>query len=238
MKKIKELFHDPAMHLEPRQGSREQARAYCMKKDSQYAPPIEFGTWDVEPGKRLDLAAARESITKKRKLEECYQDAALDSVTTKYPRWVEKVHASKKIDYSFDLDLKDWQRDLYGMLEQDVQHRRIFWIWSTKSATGKTTFMEWVSTKMDVLPAMGKLADILYAYDSNQIIWFDMTRAQAGYESYSTLETLSNIGFKMSPKYNATKKFVKAHIVVTSNHPPDEQKLPDRFYIINVDPVQ
>lgn len=235
MKKIKELFHDPTMHLEPRQGSREQARAYCKKAETRYAEPIEFGTWDVEPGKRLDLVASREKILGKRKLEECFQDAELDSVTTKYPRWVERVHASKKVDYTFELDLKDWQRDLYGLLEQEVQHRRIFWIWSTKSATGKTTFMEWISLKMDVLPAQGKLQDILYAYDSNQIIWFDMTRAQAGYESYSALETLSNVGFKLSTKYQTTKKFVRAHIVVTSNHAPDKTKLPDRFYEINVD---
>jgi len=98
--------------------------------------------------------------------------------------------------------------------------------------------MEWVSLKLDVLPVQGRLADILYAYDNNQIIWFDMTRAQAGFESYSTLETLSNIGFKLSTKYQTTKKFVKAHIIVTSNIPPDETKLPERFHIVNVDPTE
>jgi len=239
MKSVKDLCNDNTMHLEVRQGTREQARAYCMKEDTRKPGedngPWEFGTWDISPGQRVDLSKARETILSKRKLEECYSDPELDKVTSKYPRWVEKVHSTKKQDYDVDIELRQWQIDVLAMLNEPVKHRRIIWIWSSQSGTGKTTFRDYVSLKLDVLPARGKLQDILYAYDNNQIIWFDYTRAQQGYESYDTLEELSNVGYKLATKYNSIRKFVRAHIVVTSNHPPSESKLPDRFHIVCLD---
>jgi len=240
MNKVKTLFNDKTMHLEPKQGSREDARSYCMSKtwkgkDKGWLEgPWEFGVFQLEPGKRLDLKVARETILKKRKLDDCYKDPELDQITSKYPRWVEKIHSTKDVDHEINIDLYDWQSEIYELLQGPPEHRRIFWIWSDESGTGKTTFRDWVSLKMDVLPASGKLTDILYAYDNNDVIWFDFTRAQNGYESYASLEELSNIGFKLSTKYTPLRKFVKAHIVVTSNHEPNEERLPQRFKVYHV----
>jgi len=62
----KKLLGDPAAHLEPRQGSRDQARAYCMKEDSradhEQAGPWEFGEWSSGAEKRSELQLAVESI--------------------------------------------------------------------------------------------------------------------------------------------------------------------------------
>ena len=223
------------MHLEPRQGTRTQARAYCMKEESREEPPKEFGEWQIEPGKRIDLQAARERIYTKRKRDDLYQDPELDQIMTKYPKWAEKVLETKPEVIEVNIELYPWQKEIYSLLEKDPVKRRIIWIWSNQSGTGKTTFYDYCCSKFDVLPAEGKLTDILYAYDKNQVIWFDFARAQEGYESYSTLEKLSNHSYLMSTKYDSRKKYVKSHIVVTSNHPPDEEKLPDRFLIYNVD---
>lgn len=236
MKAVKTACKDMTMHLEPRQGSREQARNYCRKEDTRVADPCEFGTWDITPGTRVDLNSARLKILSKRKHEECYDDPELDCVTTKYPRWVERIHSRKVNTYSIDIILYPWQVRVFEMLKEEPVHRRIIWIWSSESNTGKTTFKEWISLQLDVLPASGKLVDILYAFDNNQVIWFDFTRAQQGYESYQALEELSNIGYKLSTKYNSVRKFIRAHIVVTSNHAPDTTKLPDRFLIIQATP--
>lgn len=51
MKQIKSMFHDPTVHLEPRAGTREQARDYC-KKEGNYT---EHGIWATGPGFRTDL---------------------------------------------------------------------------------------------------------------------------------------------------------------------------------------
>ncbi|AUM61753.1 Rep [uncultured virus] len=229
---VKIVLNDRAAHLEVRSGPREAARAYCMKEDSRLpgSLPIEYGKWDEHAGagQRTDLIEARQLIGQKRKLQDCYDDPLLDPITTKYPKWVERVHANNDDGHEVNIDLKDWQREVYHLLSQAPEHRRIIWIYSDESGTGKTTFMDFVSTKRDVLPASGKLADILYAYDKNEIIWFDMARTESG-DIYTILENLSNIGYKLSTKYLSVKKFVKAHIVVTSNYVPDIQRLPKRF---------
>lgn len=55
-------------HLEPRQGSRQQARDYCMKEESrlihpdQEAGPWEYGEWSEGETKRSDLLTAIQSI--------------------------------------------------------------------------------------------------------------------------------------------------------------------------------
>jgi len=235
MRAVKEAFSDDTIHLEPRQGTRQQARVYCMKEESREEAPKEFGEWMVEPGKRIDLVQARSKILEKRKRDDLYQDPDLDQIMTKYPKWAERVLDTKPIQHTIDIELRPWQQEVVTLLDLPPKHRRIIWIWSNESGTGKTTFCDYCSTKYDVLPADGKLPDLLYAYDNNQIIWFDFSRAQQGYESYHILEKLSNHSFHLSTKYEPRKKWIQAHIVVTSNHPPAEEKLPQRFHIIHID---
>jgi len=239
MNKVKQLFKVDSIHLEPRQGSRKQARDYCMKEESRWAPPIEFGTWepDREQGQRTDFKAARELIVKKRKVEDLYKDPELDPIMTKYPRWAEKVHSAKPDGFKVDIELRPWQQQVVTLLDADPVHRRIIWIWSEASNTGKSTFFNYCSTKYDVLPCIGtKLWDILNAYDDEHILWFDLTRADKDYAPYKNLELLSNHGYQLATKGTpVTRKFVKSHILVTSNHKPDVGRLPGRFHIINVD---
>lgn len=52
---------DKTAHCEPRKGTREQARAYCMKEESRRegTQPVEFGDWgEGGQGKRSDLKEA------------------------------------------------------------------------------------------------------------------------------------------------------------------------------------
>lgn len=50
-------------HLERRRGTRDQARAYCMKEESRVEGPFEYGTWiPGGPGRRTDLYEIRERI--------------------------------------------------------------------------------------------------------------------------------------------------------------------------------
>lgn len=55
---VKALFNDDTMHLEPRRGTQQEARDYCMKAETRIQGPWEFGKpWTArsEPGKRTDL---------------------------------------------------------------------------------------------------------------------------------------------------------------------------------------
>lgn len=53
----------PTAHWEQRRGSRDQARAYCMKEDTRVAGPFEHGDWAAGgQGSRTDVAAAAQTL--------------------------------------------------------------------------------------------------------------------------------------------------------------------------------
>lgn len=58
----------PEAHWEPRRGTRDQSRDYCMKEDTRDHGPYEFGTFKQHRGKRADLddlvRAARSGLSK------------------------------------------------------------------------------------------------------------------------------------------------------------------------------
>ncbi len=57
------LFEPAAPHLEPRRGTREQAREYCRKQDTRVDGPWEHGEWGHGgAGQRTDLSALKASI--------------------------------------------------------------------------------------------------------------------------------------------------------------------------------
>ncbi len=54
----------PGIHVEPREGSRQQAIDYCKKEDTRVSGPYEFGDINVpNAGHRTDIDALRDAIT-------------------------------------------------------------------------------------------------------------------------------------------------------------------------------
>lgn len=235
MAKVKELLRDPAVHLEARRGTRAQARQYCMKEDSRVVEPIEFGIWDTEERARTDLNESRVKIQAHKSWQAVLNDPELCNIVSRYMRWAREVYDNRPIVMDDDqLDLYPWQNEVMDMITEDVPPRRVIWIWSQESGTGKSTFFDYVSRQdgIRVLPG-ADFDNTLYAYDGHDVIWFDLTRAQShDYVPYHALEKFSNRTFHLSKKYTCVRKLVKAHIVVTANIPPDESKLPQRCKII------
>lgn len=227
---VKGLFNDPAIHLEGRRGTREEARAYCMKNESRYADPIEFGKWTgANERSRQDLNEARVKIQAHTSWNSVLNDPELCNVLARAPRWAREVYDARVVDAPLpDIELRDWQTQVLDMLDEEPVKRRVIWIWSAESGTGKTTFFDFCSARFNVLPATD-FTNTLYAYDGQRVIWFDLTRAQsADYSPYHAIEKFSNCTFHLSTKYTSTRKYVNAHVVVTSNSPPDEMRLPNR----------
>jgi len=228
---VKTLLGDNSVHLEGRRGTRKEARDYCMKPESRYADPIEFGTWtgESDQGARVDLNDARLRIQAKRSWNEVLNDPELCNVLARHPRWVREVYDAREIDVPApDITLRTWQTQVLDMLDEEPVKRRVIWIWSDESGTGKTTFFDFCSARFNVLPATD-FTNTLYAYDGQRIIWFDLTRAQStDYSPYHAIEKFSNCTFHLSTKYTSTRKYVNAHVVVTANIPPDHIRLPNR----------
>ena len=67
LKGTKTIFNDTTVHIEKRQGTRDEARDYC-KKDNKFT---EYGTWIKGQGHRTDLeTVTQELVDGKKKLSE------------------------------------------------------------------------------------------------------------------------------------------------------------------------
>jgi len=131
-----------------------------------------------------------------------------------------------------EIQLENWQKEVLLMVKGEVIPRRIIWIWSLDSQMGKTTFKKYVQHefKEEFLLGSMNIRDTMYAYDAHRVIWFDIPRQQPlDADLTSQLETLSDGGIVNSSKYASQNKIVDAHIVVTTNRPPPEDKLPNRI---------
>lgn len=208
---------------------------YC-KKDESWA-----GTWRLErgelpehrPGKRSDLEIIRDLVKEGKAWV-----AIVDHVPSAL-RYFKEVRAYRAAlldaqDVTVEeVCLRSWQREIFGLLDGPVQTRRIFWIWSPLSGVGKSTTMRVYSDmhKNTVLVGCRKLSDLMHAYDgaTHRVIWYDLARSDPlDAEMTSVLETLSNGGMIFSGKYESCQKRVRCHIVVTTNRPPPDDRLPLR----------
>jgi len=240
---LKELFGCPRMHLEPRKGTRDQARTYCMKSQSRSeegSGPTEYGTFPTKgSGNRTDLVKAKQLILGKRTWNAVLMDEELTSVIARSRGWAREIfQARPQRPDPVDIVLRPWQKELLAKLAEPPQRRVVFWIWSTKSGTGKTTFYDYCCTKYDILSG-SDYVNTVFLYDDQPIIWFDVTRAQSGeFIPYHAIEKFSNCALCASTKYVPTQKLVKCHVVVTANIPPDETKIPARttHTCWNIDP--
>jgi len=142
-----------------------------------------------------------------------------------------KERMNKKIK-----ELRPWQEDLKKVLEGDVEERKVYWIWSEESNTGKSTFMNWLDAQGIPVLAVNneKWDDTLHAYKREKVLHVNIEREslEAGSVGRKVIVLLEHISdnprFYTSTKYDSTKKYVKAHIVVTANCPPPFERLPER----------
>lgn len=237
LSRVKEVLGDSTMHLERRLGSRDQARDYCMKLDTAFPGehPREFGQFGASrQGERNDLSAAKKKIQAHTSWDDVINDEELIPTVARHRQWAREVYEHRPVEFPVpDIQLYGWEQEAAEYLEGKPQKRKIIWIWSSESGTGKSTFFDYCSSKWSVLPG-ADYSNTLYAYDGHDIIWFDLTRSQsAEHLPYHALEKLSNGGFHMSTKYVSVRKFVFCHIVVTANIPPDETCLPSRCSILH-----
>lgn len=243
-------------HCEPCRGTPEQAAAYCSKDDTR-DPADNSGPWAYGPvpqqGRRSDLIALHEAIQVG--LEDnvspitlelgLLRDAELFGAMTRagstFRRWMRLEHAAKHRDtYSpVPITLLDWQVSLTAILDTEKpKRRRIFWIWSRVSGTGKTTYLQWIRQNRNAAIGNAKLNDFLYSYQSSlaPIILFNLPRHQElSAQLLETLEALSDQGVIPCTKYESCEVLVYAHIVVFANIQPPVIQLPDRITEIHLE---
>jgi len=224
-----------AVHLEGAHGTPLQCQAYCMKLETRVAAPIEFGIFPAQTqGQRTDLVAAATTIREHKCWSDVINDPNLFHIVARHGKWVETIFQNRDLVIpDVSIVLRNWQKTVVALLDAPPVKRRIIWIWSHQSGTGKTTFFDYCSSKYRILPG-GDWTNTIYLFDAHAVVWFDRTRVESSSEKsvdsfYSDLERWSNHSFQNSTKYVPCRKLVVCHVVVTANSPPDRPRLPDRF---------
>lgn len=175
---VKTMFLPAVVHLERRRGSRAQAIAYCKKLDTRVAPPLEFGNDEGgHQGARADLETARQKILSCKSWPEVMHCEEISYVVARHLQWAKEVFDTRpmNIPVQEDLVLRKWENRVISILDGEPQNRRIIWIWSALSGTGKTTFFNYCSTKYNVLPG-ADWTNTIFLYDCHAVVWFDRTR--------------------------------------------------------------
>lgn len=242
--KTKAMFAPAVVHLEGRKArTAAPAIAYCSKEETRVSGPFEFG---ARPDENAAANAPKIDWTEVRTKVQAYnswrevlasEDPDVVRATAAKLNYVKELFLNKEIKIPQpEIVLRTWQIKVLNMLREPVQKRRIIWIWSEQSGTGKSTFFDYCSTIFSVLPG-ADWTNTLNLYDGQSVLWYDRTRAQSGNFRdvdifYSDIERFSNCTIHSSTKYQGGRKWVNAHVVVTANAGPDEFKLPGRFVVV------
>lgn len=92
VKEINDLFLKA--HLEKRRGTREEARAYAMKKETRADGPWEYGTWSGGSGTRTDIQSLKRKVDSANNILEVWEE--FPSETLKYGKMIEKIISLKQ----------------------------------------------------------------------------------------------------------------------------------------------
>lgn len=148
-------------------------------------------------------------------------------IYAKYPRFVhDYIRAIKesKVDVG-ELVPRDWQINLKSELNEVPDNRKIIWYYDITGNSGKSYFSTRYREKTSYLVTGGKNTDIYYAYNYEEVIFFDLPRSKQDYVPYDVMESFKN-GYFLSTKYEVKSvKFNVPHVVVFSNFYPEKTKL-------------
>jgi len=231
----------PDAHFEPRKGSADQARAYCMKEESRIAGPWQRGERASKQGKRSDLDALKEAITAGASRRELLDDYS--EVVAKYPRFVTEytklVREAAVEKLPTFVARFPWQAGVMEMIAEPPHDRQLLWVYDAVGNHGKTYLAKYLVQEHGAFYCNGgKSVDLTYAYSGEPIVIFDYVRDAKEFVGYGVIEQLKN-GILMSTKYESgMKRFPVPHVIILANFRPADGKFSeDRLQIIELNSI-
>lgn len=139
----------------------------------------------------------------------------------------------------------NWQNDLFEILDNPPDQRKIHWYWEPQGNCGKSTFCKYLVLEYGAVIGDGKMADVFYilknkmvddAFDKEYIIVLDLPRTSMEHVNYGMIERLKN-GMFLAGKFESSMLFIKTpHIIVFANERPAYEKMSaDRWHVVEID---
>lgn len=226
-------------HIEPCRGSPIENINYC-KKDKQFT---EHGELPVNPGARTDLEAVVKRLQDGEALDDLLVDPSCMDVCARHMQYFSRVSTNfangagraalrSRMENAI---LRPWQSDLLALVLGPVSDRKVYWFYDLAGGCGKSFMADYLAACHNaIIFTHGRVQDIAHAYGMEPVVIFDLSRTQADKidSVYMSIENFKNGRF-FSPKYQSvTKIFIKPHVIVFSNFPPEEGKLSHDRWVV------
>lgn len=234
----KEIIGEPSAHIKVRRGTREQARAYCMKEETRVEGPWEFGKWEKNQGARNDITSSLR-VTLSR-IDEVGLEAFKEEDMASYlihknhihtyiaEKQTERVRQYKRKFFERN-GLLEWQETVLAEIEKQAEEendRKIIWVWEPVGGVGKSKFLDYLRIYKQAAELGGKTDAAKFVYNSEPVVCFDVARTKQEFADglYGFAEELKNGRFLSSKYASVHKEFIPPVVVFFANYPPPEGK--------------
>ena len=223
-------------HWEPMMGTEADSQKYCSKEGDvvlQLGTPRESKTGNncrdvinaIKKGDEMPDDLVGLYSTRKRAFTEIASDE------------LARERKKARIEMYKTAKLKRWQHELKKQLEGEPDSRAIFWYYDNDGNKGKSWMAKYLDATSDCITlSNGKSVDLYHAYNGQNLVVFDLSRAQGEIFNYDAMEHIKN-GHVFSGKYDSkTKCFDVPHVIVFANCEPDYTKFSaDRLVVRYID---
>lgn len=236
LKSLKQVMELGLGHVTRMYSTQAQAMDYC-KKDMDW---MEAGRMPMNPAEKgqacKDLYKGCWDAAKEGRL-----DDIPESIRFRHIKAIEHIQAKygRHLPPCPDIELKDWQEELYEHLQNEPDSRKILIIIDKEGGQGKSTFCRWLLHKIDGVELFsgGTSKDIAYALKSPKVALFDFARCLEEHRPWNIVEQVKN-GAVFNSKYESGMNYFPIpHVVVFTNQDVEEGKLSeDRIWIKDITP--
>lgn len=193
-------------------------------------------------GMRSDLLDLIKRVDSGAMLRDILRDTDTLVTVARHTKYLELLVATKETRTPkpnivlTDMQQKLAKRLLNGKVRPNNIRGVVHWIWSYSSATGKSTFLDYIASQTNVVIGCEKWADTIKSIqDDTKVVWFNLPRSTTVGEFkkhyLKQFEMLSDGGLMADPKYTSRTKRVDVQCVVSCNMNPFRFRLllPDRI---------